>query len=141
MSFLILTSQIIFHLLFCIMNILNHVWLCYTYSCVCYALVAALAVRIQSLQTHLKKHRKDNPSKRGLEAMMTKQRKLLIVWHHIHVTLFVQLFSMIIVFFWLDISIIYYYLSYHMSSLSFVYTVFEKKGFRYVSYDDYFIEP
>lgn len=46
--------------------------------------VAVLAVRIQSLQTHLLKHKKDNPSKRGLEAMLTKQRKLLKVYPSPH---------------------------------------------------------
>mmetsp|Transcript_25006 Transcript_25006/g.32577 ORF Transcript_25006/g.32577 Transcript_25006/m.32577 type:complete len:152 (+) Transcript_25006:56-511(+) len=40
--------------------------------------IAGLAVKIQALQTHMKKHRKDNTSKRGLEAMLTKQRKLLL---------------------------------------------------------------
>eukprot|EP00547_Thalassionema_nitzschioides_P013945 CAMPEP_0194234654 /NCGR_PEP_ID=MMETSP0158-20130606/2341_1 /TAXON_ID=33649 /ORGANISM="Thalassionema nitzschioides, Strain L26-B" /LENGTH=216 /DNA_ID=CAMNT_0038967915 /DNA_START=163 /DNA_END=813 /DNA_ORIENTATION=- len=39
--------------------------------------VVALTTRIQQLEEHLKKHRKDNSSKRGLEALKVRRRKLL----------------------------------------------------------------
>jgi ribosomal protein S15 len=41
--------------------------------------VAALTVRIEATKEHLATHRKDNSTKRGLEAMMTKRRNLLKV--------------------------------------------------------------
>jgi small subunit ribosomal protein S15 len=39
--------------------------------------VAVLTARIANLTTHLKKHRKDNTTTRGLVAMVSKRRKLL----------------------------------------------------------------
>jgi small subunit ribosomal protein S15 len=39
--------------------------------------VAVLTARISNLTTHLKKHRKDNTTTRGLVAMVSKRRKLL----------------------------------------------------------------
>jgi small subunit ribosomal protein S15 len=39
--------------------------------------VIALTTRIQQIQTHLAKHRKDVHSKRGLDALYTRRRKLL----------------------------------------------------------------
>jgi small subunit ribosomal protein S15 len=39
--------------------------------------VAVLTARIANLTTHLKKHRKDNSTTRGLVAMVSKRRKLL----------------------------------------------------------------
>lgn len=39
--------------------------------------VAILTTRINSLTTHLKEHSKDNHSRRGLLAMVSKRRKLL----------------------------------------------------------------
>ncbi|MAW61228.1 MAG: 30S ribosomal protein S15 [Planctomycetes bacterium] len=39
--------------------------------------VAVLTTRISNLTTHLKKHRKDKSTTRGLVAMVAKRRKLL----------------------------------------------------------------
>jgi len=39
--------------------------------------VAVLTARISNLTTHLKKHRKDKSTTRGLVAMVAKRRKLL----------------------------------------------------------------
>ena len=39
--------------------------------------VAALTVRIEALKEHMAKHRKDNSSKRGLDALNNKRRKIL----------------------------------------------------------------
>lgn len=39
--------------------------------------VAALTVRIEALRQHMRQHRKDNSSKRGLDALSNKRRKLL----------------------------------------------------------------
>jgi len=39
--------------------------------------VVALTTRIQQMQTHLAKHRKDYSGKRGLEAMYVRRRKVL----------------------------------------------------------------
>lgn len=39
--------------------------------------VAVLTARIQNLTTHLKKHRKDSSTTRGLVGMVAKRRKLL----------------------------------------------------------------
>lgn len=39
--------------------------------------VIALTTRIQQMQTHLKMHKKDKSSKRGLDAMYVRRRKLL----------------------------------------------------------------
>lgn len=39
--------------------------------------VAILTERIKELSEHLKKHKKDNSSRRGLVAMTVKRRKLL----------------------------------------------------------------
>jgi len=39
--------------------------------------VVALTTRIQQLQTHLTSHRKDNSTKRGLQALFVRRRKLL----------------------------------------------------------------
>ena len=39
--------------------------------------MAVLTVRIEAVREHLRTHTKDNPSKRGLEALVTKRRKLL----------------------------------------------------------------
>lgn len=40
-------------------------------------IVIALTTRIQQLQTHMKIHRKDNHSKRGLDALYVRRRKML----------------------------------------------------------------
>lgn len=39
--------------------------------------VVALTTRIQQLQTHLAKHHKDNSTKRGLDALFVRRRKVL----------------------------------------------------------------
>lgn len=39
--------------------------------------VIALTTRIQQIQTHLRKHSKDKHSKRGLDALYVRRRKLL----------------------------------------------------------------
>ncbi len=39
--------------------------------------VVALTTRIQQLQTHLAKHKKDNSGKRGLDALFVRRRKVL----------------------------------------------------------------
>lgn len=39
--------------------------------------VIALTTRIQQIQTHLRQHKKDKHSKRGLDALYTRRRKLL----------------------------------------------------------------
>ena len=39
--------------------------------------VVALTTRIQQLQTHLAKHKKDNSGKRGLDALYVRRRKVL----------------------------------------------------------------
>ena len=39
--------------------------------------VVALTTRIQQLQTHMAKHKKDNSSKRGLDRMYVRRRKVL----------------------------------------------------------------
>ena len=41
------------------------------------ASVIALTTRIQQLQTHMAKHRKDKHSKRGMDALYVRRRKLL----------------------------------------------------------------
>jgi small subunit ribosomal protein S15 len=40
-------------------------------------LVIALTTRIQQLQTHMVQHKKDKHSKRGLDALYVRRRKLL----------------------------------------------------------------
>lgn len=40
-------------------------------------LVIALTTRIQQIQTHLRQHKKDKHSKRGLDALYVRRRKLL----------------------------------------------------------------
>ncbi len=40
-------------------------------------LVIALTTRIQQIQTHLRLHKKDRHSKRGLDALYVRRRKLL----------------------------------------------------------------
>lgn len=40
-------------------------------------LVIALTTRIQQIQTHLRSHKKDKHSKRGLDALYVRRRKLL----------------------------------------------------------------
>jgi small subunit ribosomal protein S15 len=42
-----------------------------------YVAVIALTTRIQQIQTHLRKHKKDKHSKRGLDALYVRRRKLL----------------------------------------------------------------
>jgi small subunit ribosomal protein S15 len=39
--------------------------------------VIALTTRIQQIQTHLRQHKKDKHSKRGLDALYVRRRKLL----------------------------------------------------------------
>ena len=39
--------------------------------------VIALTTRIQQIQTHLRKHKKDRHSKRGLDALYVRRRKVL----------------------------------------------------------------
>mmetsp|Transcript_35309 Transcript_35309/g.79671 ORF Transcript_35309/g.79671 Transcript_35309/m.79671 type:complete len:158 (+) Transcript_35309:52-525(+) len=39
--------------------------------------IAVLTVRIESTREHISQHRKDNSTKRGLDALVTKRRKLL----------------------------------------------------------------
>ena len=39
--------------------------------------VIALTTRIQQIQTHLHRHKKDKHSKRGLDALYVRRRKLL----------------------------------------------------------------
>ena len=39
--------------------------------------VVALTTRIQQLQTHMAKHQKDNSTKRGLQALFVRRRKVL----------------------------------------------------------------
>jgi small subunit ribosomal protein S15 len=39
--------------------------------------VVALTTRIQQLQTHLARHRKDNSTKRGLDNLYVRRRKVL----------------------------------------------------------------
>lgn len=39
--------------------------------------VIALTTRIQQIQTHLRKHNKDKHSKRGLDALYVRRRKVL----------------------------------------------------------------
>ena len=41
------------------------------------ATVIALTTRIQQIQTHLRQHKKDKHSKRGLDALYVRRRKLL----------------------------------------------------------------
>jgi small subunit ribosomal protein S15 len=41
------------------------------------SIVIALTTRIQQLQTHLKQHKKDNHSKRGMDALYVRRRKTL----------------------------------------------------------------
>ena len=40
-------------------------------------LVIALTTRIQQIQTHMRVHKKDNGSKRGLVALLIRRRKVL----------------------------------------------------------------
>jgi small subunit ribosomal protein S15 len=40
--------------------------------------VAVLTIRINSMRIHLEVHKKDNSGRRGLMAMVTKRRKLLL---------------------------------------------------------------
>jgi len=39
--------------------------------------VVALTTRIQQLQTHMARHKKDNSTKRGLDALYVRRRKVL----------------------------------------------------------------
>ena len=39
--------------------------------------VVALTTRIQQLQTHMTRHKKDKSSKRGLDALYVRRRKVL----------------------------------------------------------------
>lgn len=39
--------------------------------------VVALTTRIQQLQTHMARHKKDKSSKRGLDALYVRRRKVL----------------------------------------------------------------
>ena len=40
-------------------------------------IVVALTTRIQQIQTHLRMHKKDKHSKRGLDALYVRRRKML----------------------------------------------------------------
>lgn len=49
----------------------------YTFSHFFHFPVIALTTRIQQIQTHLRQHKKDKHSKRGLDALYVRRRKLL----------------------------------------------------------------